>query len=123
MNRVCLFALIFLLSTAAMAQSPAKPAATPVLNDPPQTVRVRDIARIESVRANQIVGYGLVVGLNGTGDTQQSPFTIQAVVSMLKRFGVTVDLKTIKTKNAAAVIVTADVPAFYKNGSKVDVTV
>lgn len=86
-------------------------------------MRVRDVARVESVRANQLVGYGLVVGLTGTGDSQQSAFTIQSVVAMLQRFGVTVDAKKIKTKNAAAVMVTADIPAFYKNGSRMDVTI
>ena len=90
---------------------------------PIPTVRVRDIARVESVRPNQLVGYGLVVGLNGTGDTQQSPFTIQSVVAMLQRFGVTVDPKVLRTKNVAAVMVTAEIAAFAKNGSKLDVTV
>jgi flagellar P-ring protein precursor FlgI len=84
---------------------------------------VRDLARVETVRANQLVGYGLVLGLNGTGDTQQSPFTLQAVVSMLQRYGVTVDVRRVKTKNAAAVMITAEIPAFYKNGAKLDVTV
>jgi flagellar P-ring protein precursor FlgI len=87
------------------------------------TVRVRDIARIQSVRSNQLVGYGLVVGLDGSGDSAQSPFTLQAVVSMLQRFGVAIDPKGLKTKNAAAVMVTAEIPAFAKNGSKLDVTV
>src|SRR5205823_7153615 len=87
------------------------------------TVRGRDIARVQSVRANQLVGYGLVVGLSGTGDSTQSPFTLQSIVSMLQRFGVTVDPARVKTKNAAAVMVTAEIPAFYKNGSKLDVTV
>jgi flagellar P-ring protein precursor FlgI len=87
------------------------------------TVRVRDLARVQSVRANQLVGYGLVVGLNGTGDGADSPFTLQSVVSMLERFGVTVDPRRVKTKNAAAVMVTAEIPAFAKNGSRLDVTV
>jgi flagellar P-ring protein precursor FlgI len=87
------------------------------------TVRVRDVARVQSVRANQLVGYGLIVGLNGTGDTSQSPFTLQSVVAMLQRFGVTVDPRRLKTKNVAAVMVTAEIPAFAKNGSKLDVTV
>jgi flagellar P-ring protein precursor FlgI len=128
MNRYFFFAILIAGGSCAFAQNQVKPpAGTPTASaaivQGPETVRVRDIARIESVRANQIVGYGLVVGLSGSGDTQQSPFTIQAVVSMLQRFGVTVDLKKIKTKNAAAVVVTAEVPAFYKNGSKLDVTV
>jgi flagellar P-ring protein FlgI len=87
------------------------------------TVRVRDIARVQSVRANQLVGYGLVVGLNGTGDTSQSPFTIQSVVTMLQRFGVTVDARRLKSKNVAAVVLTAEIPAFARNGSRLDVTV
>ena len=87
------------------------------------TVRVRDIARVQSVRSNQLVGYGLVVGLDGTGDSAQSPFTLQSVVAMLQRFGVAVDAKGLKTKNAAAVMVTVEIPAFAKNGSKLDVTV
>jgi flagellar P-ring protein precursor FlgI len=86
-------------------------------------VRVRDIARVQSVRPNQLVGYGLVVGLNGTGDTAQSPFTVQSVVAMLQRFGLKIDLTKVKTKNAAAVVVTAEIPAFAKNGSALDVTV
>lgn len=90
---------------------------------PIPTVRIRDMARVESVRSNQLVGYGIVSGLNGTGDTQQSPFTIQAVVAMLQRFGVTVDPKVLRTKNVAAVMITAEIAAFAKKGSKLDVTV
>ncbi|MBI3911619.1 MAG: flagellar basal body P-ring protein FlgI [Armatimonadetes bacterium] len=88
-----------------------------------QQVRVKDIARVQSVRANQLVGYGLVVGLAGTGDTRQSPFTIQSVVSMLQRFGVSVDVRTLKPRNLAAVMVTTDLPAFAKEGSRLDVQV
>jgi flagellar P-ring protein precursor FlgI len=87
------------------------------------SVRVRDLTRIQSVRGNQLVGYGLIVGLNGTGDSQQSPFTLQSVVSMLQRFGVTVEPRQLKPKNVAAVIISTEIPAFYKNGSKLDVTV
>jgi flagellar P-ring protein precursor FlgI len=64
-----------------------------------------------------------VVGLDGSGDGSQSPFTLQSVVAMLQRFGVAVDARRLKTKNAAAVMVTADIPAFAKSGSKMDVTV
>jgi flagellar P-ring protein precursor FlgI len=109
-----------------MRSASAPPATFPVPTPreyAPPTVRVRDIARVQSVRSNQLVGYGLVVGLNGTGDSAQSPSTFQAVVSMLQRFGVSVDPRRLKTKNAAAVIVTAEIPAFAKNGSKLDVTV
>jgi flagellar P-ring protein precursor FlgI len=87
------------------------------------SVRVRDIARLQSVRSNQLVGYGLVVGLDGSGDGSQSPFTFQSIVAMLQRFGVSVDPKKLKTKNVAAVMVTAEIAAFAKSGSKLDVTV
>ncbi len=113
--------LVLVLGAAngAAAQGEALKAPAPLA----PSVRVRDIARIESVRPNQLVGYGLVVGLNGTGDTQQAAFTIQSVMAMLQRFGVTIDQKRIRTKNAAVVMVTCDIPAFAKNGSKLDVTV
>jgi flagellar P-ring protein precursor FlgI len=105
------------------APAPTRTAALPPRDYPAPTVRVRDLARVQSVRPNQLVGYGLVVGLNGTGDSSQSPFTLQSVVAMLQRFGVAVDPRRVKTKNAAAVMVTAEIPAFAKNGSKLDVTV
>jgi flagellar P-ring protein FlgI len=109
----------FIAATGAV-WAQAKPPATPL---PAASVRVRDLTRIQSVRGNQLVGYGLVVGLNGTGDSQQSAFTLQSVVSMLQRFGITLEARQLRTKNVAAVIVSAEVPAFYKNGSKLDVTV
>jgi len=85
--------------------------------------RIKDIAYVQGVRGQQLIGYGLVVGLNGTGDTQRSTFTIQSVTSMLKRFGITVPLSDVRTRNAAAVMVTATVPAFSKEGGAVDVMV
>jgi len=112
-------------SAPAAAQELRRPipvAAEPWVYSTP-SVRVRDIARVQSVRPNQLVGYGLVVGLDGSGDGSQSPFTLQSVVAMLQRFGVSVDSKRLKTKNAAAVMVTAEIPAFAKSGSKLDVTV
>jgi flagellar P-ring protein precursor FlgI len=86
-------------------------------------VRIKDIARVESVRSNQLVGYGIVTGLAGTGDSQQSPFTIQSVVASLQRFGIAPPVASTKLKNAAAVLITAEIPAFAKNGTKLDVTV
>lgn len=85
--------------------------------------RIKDIANIQGVRSNQLVGYGLVVGLAGTGDSQQVAFTIQSVASMLQKFGVVVPQADIRLKNVAAVMVTADLPAFVKNGQPIDVTV
>ncbi len=87
-----------------------------------QTVRIKDIAEIEGVRSNQLVGYGIVVGLDGSGDTQQTLFTVQSVANMLQGFGINVQGK-IKVKNVAAVMITADLPPFAKPGTKIDVVV
>ncbi|MBL0931124.1 MAG: flagellar basal body P-ring protein FlgI, partial [Alphaproteobacteria bacterium] len=87
-------------------------------------VRIKDIADFEGVRQNILVGYGLVVGLNGTGDTiNNSPFTQQSLIGMLERLGVnTRDIaNTLRTKNVAAVMVTATLPAFARQVGRVDV--
>ncbi len=85
--------------------------------------RVKDIADLAGVRDNQLIGYGIVVGLNQTGDSQQSQFTVQSVVAMLSRMGIRVDPKTLKTKNVAAVMVTAKLPPFATPGTGIDVVV
>ncbi len=85
--------------------------------------RIKDIANIQGVRTNQLVGYGLIVGLNGTGDGTQSEFTIKAMGNMLERMGINVDTKKLKTKNVASVMVTADMPPFAKTGQKLDVII
>jgi len=86
--------------------------------------RIKDIVRVEGVRKNLLVGYGLVIGLNGTGDQLRNiPFTEQSLASMLKRMGVNIRNDQIKTKNVAAVMVTADLPPFSRQGATMDVTV
>jgi len=85
--------------------------------------RIKDIAFIEGVRPNQLIGYGIVVGLNGTGDKTSAVYTMQSIANMLNRMGMKFDPKTIKVKNAAAVLVTAELPAFTRPGSKIDVLV
>jgi len=87
--------------------------------------RVKDLASVAGVRTNQLVGYGLVVGLDGTGDqTTQAPFTVQSIVNMLAKFGVTIPANVNpQLKNVAAVTVTAELPAFSKTGQTIDVTV
>jgi flagellar P-ring protein FlgI len=87
--------------------------------------RVKDLATVAGVRGNQLVGYGLVVGLDGTGDqTSQAPFTIQSIKNMLAKFGVTIPPNANpQLKNVAAVTVTADLPPFSKSGQTIDVTV
>jgi len=88
-----------------------------------QTVKIKDIAKVEGARSNQLVGYGLVVGLDGSGDTQQAIFTVQSVANMLQKFGITVPAGKMKVKNVAAVMVTADLPPFVRPGSKIDALV
>lgn len=90
-----------------------------------QAERIKDIATVAGVRSNQLVGYGLVVGLDGTGDqTNQSPFTIQSFNNMLQQFGITVPPGTrVQTKNVAAVMIQAELPPFAKPGQTIDVTV
>lgn len=86
--------------------------------------RIKDLAAVEGVRQNQLVGYGLVVGLNGTGDTLNNiPFTRQSLQAMLERLGVNTRGATMRTANVAAVMVTANLPAFSTQGTRVDVTV
>ena len=88
-----------------------------------QATRIKDIARLEGVRDNQLVGYGLVVGLNGTGDSASTQFTVQSLVNMMERLGVSVNRAQVKVDNVAAVIVTAQLPPFAKAGSTLDVLV
>jgi len=92
---------------------------------PARAERIKDIASVAGVRTNQLVGYGLVVGLDGTGDqTSQAPFTIQSISNMLAKFGITIPANANpQLKNVAAVTVTADLPAFSKAGQTIDVTV
>ncbi len=86
-------------------------------------VRLKDIAQIRGVRSNQLIGYGIVVGLEGTGDSAGALFTLQSISNMLERFGITVPPNTIKVKNVAAVMVTAELPPFARVGNTLDVVV
>lgn len=90
-----------------------------------QAERIKDISNIQGVRGNQLIGYGLVVGLDGTGDmTVQSPFTVQSIISMLNQLGITVPPGTnLMLKNIAAVMVTGTLPAFAQPGQTMDITV
>ncbi len=87
------------------------------------TSRIKDLANIEGIRQNQLIGYGLVVGLNGTGDTlNNTPFTKQSLQGMLERLGVNIRGQQIRTGNVAAVMVTANLPPFATQGTRIDVT-
>lgn len=89
-----------------------------------KTSRIKDIVNIEGVRDNQLVGYGLVVGLNGSGDSlNSSPFTKQSLIAMLERLGVSVRDQNLNTGNVAAVMVTATLPPFTNQGSHIDVNI
>jgi len=86
--------------------------------------RVKDVVTFEGVRDNMLVGYGLVVGLNGTGDTlTNAPFTTRSLMGMLDRLGINISSDSMKTKNVAAVMVTATLPPFASQGSRIDVSV
>ncbi|TVQ98079.1 MAG: flagellar biosynthesis protein FlgA, partial [Desulfovibrionales bacterium] len=87
------------------------------------TVRIKDIARVAGDRTNQLVGYGLVVGLSGTGDRRGAEFTIQSMTNMLERMGVRVDRSRLRVRNVAAVMVTAQMPVSSRAGSSLDVSV
>ncbi len=96
-----------------------------VMANPNGGERVRDLASVAGVRSNQLIGYGLVVGLDGTGDqTTQAPFTAQSLGNMLGQLGVTIPPGvSLQSKNVAAVVIHADLPAFAKPGQKFDITV
>ncbi len=101
-----------------VAYTPGNPA------DASGTVRIKDITDTHGVRANQLVGYGLVVGLQGTGDSMRnSPFTEQSMQSMLDRMGVNIRAQQTRARNVAAVTVTAELPPFIRTGGRIDVTV
>jgi flagellar P-ring protein precursor FlgI len=105
------------LALGALASGPAF-AAT---ND--RQVQLRDITDVEGVRDNQLVGYGLVVGLRGTGDRQQTYFTVQTLANAMTRMGVQISPSQVVVKNVAAVFITASLPAFARPGMKLDITV
>jgi flagellar P-ring protein precursor FlgI len=85
--------------------------------------RIKDLTSIAGQRDNQLVGYGLVIGLAGDGDSQQAKYTVQTVANMLERFGISVDAEDIRSRNVAAVMVTTDINSFVETGSRIDVIV
>ena len=105
------------LSLCIAATANANPA------DNNREAMVRDITTVQGVRDNPLVGYGLVVGLHGTGDTQQTIFTVQTLANAMQKMGVLINPTTVVVKNVAAVFVTASLPPFARPGAKLDVTV
>ena len=94
----------------------------PAAADSP-TARLKELVSLEGVRDNQLIGYGMVVGLKGTGDRQQTLFTAQSLTNMLQQMGVTVNPTLILVKNTASVMVTATLPPFAQSGMQIDATV
>jgi flagellar P-ring protein FlgI len=92
-------------------------------DNPNRRVLIRDITSVEGVRDNMLVGYGLVVGLSRTGDSQQTYFTVQTLANAMQRMGVLISPGTVEVKNVAAVFITASLPPFARPGSRLDVTV
>lgn len=110
------------LKTAAVAALAVCASLASAASTDQHKVFIRDITQIEGVRDNQLVGYGLVVGLNRTGDTQQTFFTVQTLANMLQRLGVQIAPAQVVVRNVAAVFVTATLPPFARPGMKLDVT-
>src|SRR5438128_1838391 len=120
MNRnkyISLLGLLFFCAGLASAVHAQKP------NDK-MSVRIKDIAEIEGVRGNQLLGYGLVIGLNRTGDkVQQNLYARQTLQNLLQRMGISTSIDGMKPENIATVLVTATLPPFVRQGSKIDVLV
>ena len=97
----------------------------PFVSNPANAERIKDLATVQGIRNNQLVGYGLVVGLDGTGDqTTQTPFTTQSIINMLAQLGTTLPTtQSLQLKNVAAVMVTTNLPPFARIGQQIDVTV
>jgi flagellar P-ring protein FlgI len=109
---------IFAATLAAMLLTPA-----PAPASEPGSVRLKDVVSLQGVQATPLIGYGLVVGLNKTGDRRQTIFSAQTLANMLERFGVAVVGSEVKIENVAAVMVTSELPAFVRSGVRLDVMV
>ena len=104
---------LLLLTSLMMIESTPKPK---------MTTRIKELASVEGVRDNQLIGYGIVVGLAGTGDRRQTVFSAQSLSNMLERMGISVPATSLRVANMAAVIVTATLPPFAQTGTRIDVT-
>src|SRR4051794_27629959 len=103
--------LAFVLLLHAVATCHAAPA-----------TRLKELVSLDGVRDNQLMGYGLVVGLRGTGDTRQTVFSAQSLANLLERMGLTISATAIQVRNTAAVMVTATLPPYAQPGARIDVT-
>lgn len=119
--RVRLNCLLYLIVVLAWISSAA--VASDIASPSNRMARVKDVASIEGIRDNQLIGYGIVVGLQGTGDSQQTTFPAQTLAATLLRMGVSVPATSIRVQNLAAVFVAATLPPFAQPGTKIDITV
>lgn len=110
LRQIACHALILFFSCAAFAAEPV-------------AIRIRELATVEGVRENPLIGYGMIVGLNGTGDRRQTVFTTQTLASILQRMGAQIPAASVRVNNVAAVFVTANLPPFARPGTQVDITV
>jgi flagellar P-ring protein precursor FlgI len=118
------YRFLFLLGVLGLVcMLPEAALAAEMASTQPHEARIKDIASIEGIRDNQLVGYGIVVGLQGTGDSQQTTFPIQTLAATLLRMGVSVPAGSIRVQNLAAVFISATLPPFARPGTKLDVTV
>src|SRR5262249_14161615 len=108
-----LLSILVAFTLASAANLPTPPVAP---------ARIKDLVAIEGVRENQLIGYGLVVGLAGTGDRRQTMFSAQSLTNLLERMGVSVSPTAIRVANTAAVMVTATLPPFAQPGTRLDIT-
>jgi len=113
MEKLALIALAALIGTTTLGAAPASA----------QDVRLKDITRVQGVTSNQLVGYGLVTGLAGTGDSTSVAFTSKTIQNVLQTFGLSTTSQDVRTRNVAAVVVTASLPPFAHSGDNIDVTV
>jgi len=115
--------LLILLGLGACAGRAAEAAAPPAGGQGSRTTRLKDLIAIEGVRENQLLGYGITVGLAGTGDRRQTVFSAQTLSNLLERMGVSVPPTSLQVRNTAAVMITANLPPFAQPGTRIDVTV
>jgi flagellar P-ring protein FlgI len=117
-HRICIVGIV-----AIVVATGSYPQAEAVQQSNTATARIKDITRLRGVRANQITNMGIVVGLQGTGDSRNSPWAQQAIQNLVKEYGISLDARSANLKNIALVMVTAELPAFTRPGSRIDVTV
>lgn len=118
---LCAAAMLAVTGGAWVRAQEGEPSA--VSAPPAMKVRIADLARVEGLRSNQLIGIGLVVGLNGSGDSRTSPVHVQMVSNMLRAFGLTIDPVLLRPRNVAAVSVTATLPPLARPGDRIDATV